>query len=356
MSVPFRIGVIQLAMEPVADVLAHARALDRAGFDTLWLAEPQFWWRKHSLEARSSTAVSALVAHETERLAVGWGIVSPYSRHPLQIAAEARVVQEVAGEGRFYLGLGPSKIFMKHAGIGVDAPARPYTAVREAIEIVREVLAGETVSYRGREFVAEIPSLKPDAEAPRWRVPLYIAGTGPRLQRAAGEIADGLLTASITTPAFVRYARANMHEGAKLAGRDADDLDLGSVVVASVGLDRRGGREGAREIAAMYLANKVQNIQGSADVLLELAGLTHDEIAPIAEAMESGGRQAAARAVSDEILDKVIPVAGTPDDCIEAIEKYREAGCTHLMLELWGDDRLEQIALFERHVLPHVTR
>lgn len=356
MAPPFRIGVIQLAMEPVAEMLEVARALDRAGFDTLWLAEPQFWWRKHSLEARSSTAVSALVARETERLAVGWGIVSPYSRHPLQIAAEARVLQEVAGEGRFSLGLGPSKIFMKQAAVGSDRPARSYTAVREAIEIIREALSGAAVSYRGREFAAEIPPLKPDADAPRWRVPLYIAGTGPRLQRAAGEIADGLLTASITTPAFVRYARANMEEGASAAGRDPSELDLGSVIVASVGLDRQHGREGAREIAAMYLANKVQNIQGSADVLLELAGLTREEIAPIAEAMETGGRKAAARAVTDEILDKVKPIAGTPGDCVEAIEEYREAGCTHLMLELWGDDRLEQIALFEQHVLPHIAR
>lgn len=356
MAPPFKIGVIQLAMEPVSEMLATARALDAGGFDTLWLAEPQFWWRKYSLEARSSTAVSVLVAHETKRLAVGWGIISPYSRHPLQIAVEARVLQEVAGEGRFYLGLGPSKIFMKHAAIGGEAPARPYTAVREAIEIVREALSGEAVSYRGKEFNAEIPALKPDADAPRWRAPLYIAGTGPRLQRAAGELADGLLLASITTPAFVRYARANLEEGAASAGRDASGLDVGCVIVASIGHDRESGREGAREIAAMYLANKVQNIQGSADTLLELAGLSHDEIRPIAEAMETGGRKAAARACTDEILDKVRPVAGTPADCIAAMEEYRDAGCTHMMLELWGDNRLEQVDLFARHVLPHFRR
>lgn len=356
MAAPFRIGVIQLAMEPVAEMLEHAQALDRAGFDTLWLAEPQFWWRKHSLEARSSTAISVLVARETERIAVGWGIISPYSRHPLQIAAEARVLQEVAGEGRFFLGLGPSKIFMKHARIGEEAAAKPYTAVREAVEIVREALSGEAVSYRGREFSADIPPLELDADAPRWRVPLYIAGTGPRLQRAAGEIADGVLTASITTPAFVRYARENMEAGARAAGRDPSELDLGSVVVASVGRDRDRGREGAREIAAMYLANKVQNIRGSADVLLELAGLSHEEIAPIAEAMESGGRKAAAAAVTDELLDKVRPVAGTPAECIDAIREYQDAGCSHLMLELWGDDRVEQIELLEREVLPHIAR
>ena len=69
----------------------------------------------------------------------------------------------------------------------------------------------------------------------------------------------------------------------------------------------------------MYLANKVQNIQGAADTLLECAGLTQDEIRPVAEAMEAGGRLAAKAAVTDEILDKCRPIAGTPEDCIAAI-------------------------------------
>src|SRR5207253_1776733 len=58
-ALPFRIGVMQLTMEPLDEVLAHARALDAAGFDTIWLAEAYPWWRKHSMEARSSTALSA---------------------------------------------------------------------------------------------------------------------------------------------------------------------------------------------------------------------------------------------------------------------------------------------------------
>ena len=121
MSPPFRIGVMQLTMEPLEEVLEHARAIDEGGFDTIWLAEAYPWWRKHSMEARSSTALSPLVARETERLAVGWGIISPFTRHPIQIAMEARVTQEAAGPGRFYLGLGVSKIFMRHAAIEVEA-------------------------------------------------------------------------------------------------------------------------------------------------------------------------------------------------------------------------------------------
>ena len=105
----------------------------------------------------------------------------------------------------------------------------------------------------------------------------------------------------------------------------------------------------------MYLANKVQNIQGSADTLLDLAGIEQDEIRPVAEAMEQGGRLAAKAKVSDALLDKCRPIAGTPADCIAAIEEYRDAGCTHVMLELWGADRHEQIRLFGEKVLPHVA-
>jgi 5,10-methylenetetrahydromethanopterin reductase len=353
-TVPFRVGVMQLTMEPLAEILGHARALDEHGFDTIWLAEAYPWWRKHQMEARSSTALSPLIGRDTERLAVGWGIISPYTRHPVQVAMEARVTQEAVGEGRFYLGFGASKIFMKHVGEGARKPARPRTAVKEAIEIVRAALSGEELHYDGKEFTAHVPPLADEAETPRGAPPLYVAGTGPRMQELAGEVGDGLLTPSITTPAFVRYARENMARGAERAGRDPDELDLGCTIVASIDEDRERGRQGAREIAGMYLANKVQNIQASADTLLDKAELTMDEIRPIAEAMERGGRLEAARAVTDEILDKSKPIAGTPEDCIAAIEEYREAGCSHIMLELWGEDRDEQIRRFGEQVLPAV--
>jgi 5,10-methylenetetrahydromethanopterin reductase len=147
-----------------------------------------------------------------------------------------------------------------------------------------------------------------------------------------------------------------MEEGARKAGKDDSKLDLGSVIVGSIGEDPKSAREGAREMAAMYLSNKVQNIRGSADTLLECAGLSFEEIRPIADAMEKGGRKAAARAVTDAVLEKVRPIAGTPAQCIARLEEYRAAGCTHIMLELWGDDRLEQARLFGEKVLPHFSK
>src|SRR5512132_698628 len=71
MAQPFRIGVMQLTMEPLEEMLESARVMDRAGMDTIWLAEAYPWWRKHGMEARSSTVVSGLIAKATERLTVG---------------------------------------------------------------------------------------------------------------------------------------------------------------------------------------------------------------------------------------------------------------------------------------------
>jgi 5,10-methylenetetrahydromethanopterin reductase len=341
MAQPFRIGVMQLTMEPLDDMLESARVMDRAGLDTIWLAEAYPWWRKHGMEARSSTVVSALIASETERLTVGWGIISPFTRHPVQVAMDARVVQEAAGPGRFLLGFGTSKIFLNNARLNGRRTLGP---MREAVEIVRGVLGGEAFQYAGDTFSADVPGLQDVAETPRDVPPVYVAATAPKMQALAGEIADGCLTPSITTPAFVRYTRENV--GA--------DIDIGCTIVASIDeSDRDAGRDGAREIAGMYLANKVQNIKGAADTLLDLAGLKQDEIRPVAEAMEQGGRLAAKAKVTDEMLDKCKPIAGTPADCIAAIEEYRDAGCTHVMLELWGERRHEQIELFGSEVLPH---
>ena len=353
MTVPFNIGVLQLSMEPVRETVAMAKACEDAGFDAFWIAEAYPWWRKHSFEARSSTAILAVIASQTRRIQLGWGIISPYTRHPVQIAMEARVMQDLAGD-RFLLGLGASKIFMKEIGEGDKIG--PATVMRESIEIIRGVLKGEAFNYQGKVFAASVPPLKPDAHTPRDAPPVYVAATGPVLQKMSGSISDGLLTASITTPEFVRYSRKNMEEGARKAGKDASKLILGSVIVGSIGRDSAKGKEGAREQAAMYLANKVQNIAGAADVLLQCAGLTFDEIRPIAEAMEKGGRKAAAKAVNDDILRKVCAIAGTPDECIERIEQYRAAGCTHIMLEIWGDDRTGQAKLFGDAVLPHFKR
>src|SRR5829696_8573451 len=230
MSQPFRIGVMQLTMEPLEEMLATARVLDETGMDTIWLAEAYPWWRKHGMEARSSTVVSALMARETTRLTIGWGIISPFTRHPVQVAMDARVVQEAAGAGRFLLGFGTSKIFLNNARMQTRKTLGP---MRDAVAIVRGVLGGEECHYEGEAWSADVPALQDEAETPREVPPVYVAATAPKMQALSGEIADGCLTPSITTPAFVRYTRDNV----------AADIDIGCTVIASIdSSDRDRGR------------------------------------------------------------------------------------------------------------------
>src|SRR3954467_2097247 len=137
---------MQLTMEPLDEMVASARAMDEAGMDTIWLAEAYPWWRKHGMEARSSTVVSALMGRETERLTIGWGIISPFTRPPGPVALEARVVQEAA-PGRFILGFGTSKIFLNNAQMQTKKTLGP---MRDAVEIVRGVVGGGAVTYGGQ--------------------------------------------------------------------------------------------------------------------------------------------------------------------------------------------------------------
>src|SRR5437660_6084318 len=122
------------------------------------------------MEARASTVTSAVLAKHTERLTIGWGIISPFTRHPVQVAMDARVVQEAAGPDRFILGFGTSKIFLNNAGMQTNKTLGP---MRDAVEIVRGVLGGGPFEYTGSTWSASVPALRPEAETPRDVPPAY---------------------------------------------------------------------------------------------------------------------------------------------------------------------------------------
>ena len=82
--------------------------------------------------------------------------------------------------------------------------------MREAVEIVRGVLGGEAFEYEGETCSASRACARSEAETPRGVPPLYVAATAPKMQMLAGEIADGLLTPSITTPDYVRWTVGNV--------------------------------------------------------------------------------------------------------------------------------------------------
>ena len=107
----------------------------------LWTSVGPSYRRKARTSRKNpATGVSSLMARDTERLTIAWGIVSAYTRHPVQAAMDARVVQEAAGPGRFIAGFGTSKIFLNNTKQGgPPKETKPLAHMRDSVEIMREL-------------------------------------------------------------------------------------------------------------------------------------------------------------------------------------------------------------------------
>ena len=79
----FRVGVMQLTMEPLEEVLEHARVMDEARFDTIWLAEAYPWWRSTRWRRAPRRRCRRWWPARPSGSPSGWGIISPYTRHPV---------------------------------------------------------------------------------------------------------------------------------------------------------------------------------------------------------------------------------------------------------------------------------
>src|SRR5438552_827901 len=153
---------------PPVDVPAIVRRAESAGYDSIW-----------SEESTNYDGFSPLVvaAQHTERMRLATGIVNVYTRGPALLAQSAAAVAELSG-GRFVLGLGASSNVIVEQWNRI-AFERPLAKVRETVEILRAVLAGERGPGGFR---------LPQAPPP---VPIVLAALRERMLRLAGEIADG---------------------------------------------------------------------------------------------------------------------------------------------------------------------
>lgn len=337
-------GICFLSVLPIDEIVRYARVADNAGIDSFWIGEGYHFFRRLHGEARSATTTLAAIAISTKRIRIGCAIIPPYTRHPSLIAMEAVALDELS-HGRFVLGLGAAKAGIVYLGYD-EANMRPITAHKETIEIVRELLAGNTVNYRGKMFTAEAPSLDPGEKARK--VPIYIGATGPKMLRLGGAIADGVILPTFTTTNFVKYACKEIRESAERSGRDFSKIPIGATLPFSTAEDGDKARDAIRGLAAVYITNKLQNIKN--DMILKAAGLTYDEAKPVRDALLSKGLEAAKEHVANEMLDKVV-VSGTPEECIRKFKELADAGLTlPILYQVLGPDKEEAIKLVSTQI------
>jgi alkanesulfonate monooxygenase SsuD/methylene tetrahydromethanopterin reductase-like flavin-dependent oxidoreductase (luciferase family) len=155
-------------------------------------------------------------------------VIQVGTRTPVAVAQAAITLSNLSG-GRFLLGLGASGPQVIEGLHGVSF-ARPLSRLRETVDIVRQVIGGAKISYRGREF--RIPWAGGDTVPMKlsmraeYQIPIYLATLSPAMLRLTGEIADGWLGTSFVPEGADAAYFTHLDEGLARSGRSRDDLDI----------------------------------------------------------------------------------------------------------------------------------
>src|SRR5262245_27595992 len=162
-----------------AQACARVCSAEAAGVDTVWVAEA---W------GRDCFTILTLLAQATTRIKLGTGIVNCYSRTPAALAQHFATLDEFSG-GRMIIGLGTSGHRVMEHFHGV--PFQPsLTRLREYVEIIRILLAGEPLKYQGRLFRLE-RGFRLRFPPVRSSIPIFIASRTPKSVAQTAALADG---------------------------------------------------------------------------------------------------------------------------------------------------------------------
>lgn len=264
----------------------------------------------------------ALAAGATERMRLGTGIAGVFQRGPALLAQEAAALADIS-DGRFVLGLGASSDRIV-AGWNAIPFERPYSRVRETLELVRPVLDGERNQLG---FKLDTP--------PRQRVPIVLAALRGRMLRLAAESADGAFT-NFLPLSGVERVRAELAEA-------PPGFDLLCRFFCLPG-ERAEVEPTARFMFASYITVPVYA------AFFEWLG--HGEaIAEMREAWAARDRERALAAAPWELIEQTF-VLGTPAEMKTRLAAFRQAGITTpILMPVCPPDRLP--ALIEALAPPH---
>ena len=303
-----------------------AKAADEDGFAALWFAENPF--------QRGVLATAGACAAATRRVRIGVGVVNPYMRHPAQIAMDFAALDELSG-GRAILGIG-SGIAGALQRVGFDT-SRPVAAVREAVEIVRAMLSGQSVTMNGQVFKIDAARLG----FPARPLPIYMAAASERALRVCGQIADGLIVSNMTPPRMTRRMAAIVVDAAAEAGRPkpwfvqyvpcavADDREIARAAVkAAIG----------EALTLLWPVGDIWPLRR--EVAVAESGIPRRDFVFALERLRRGEPAAE---VIDERFVVAFAIAGTAQECLQQAKRYRETGVDELALTFAGKQATEGI-------------
>jgi len=202
-----RIGIAASA-STANEVLQNIQAAEESGISAAWLTTGG--------TGLDGLTVFAAAAAQTEKIMLGTSITPTFPRHPIVVAQQVQVLDQLA-PGRFRLGIGSSHRPTMRAMFGIEMKA-PLGHLREYIHILKQLLHQGSVDFDGRYYHAHGTIPAPVD------VPIMASALQPGSFELCGAEADGAIS-WVCPSAYLRdVAMPALRTGADKAGREVPPL------------------------------------------------------------------------------------------------------------------------------------
>ncbi len=281
----------------------------------------------------------------TKKIKLCTGVSDCHRFHPALMAHKVATLDQISN-GRGMIGLGAGEA-MNIDMYGLDRN-KSVSKLREYIILLREFWTKKKVN-RNSEFWGEIKKayiqIKPIQKSP----PIYIAGNGPKTRQITGELADGWYPL-YQPPWLYKEKQKEVFDAAKAAGRDPTEIDY--VYDCFVAIDNEDPENAIKRcefFKSSYLLNSFITNEAYPNLDLPEDFNVHDfEM----NSMNSMDYLENLDKLPETILQDT-NCLGTIDDVISSIEKYKQAGATHMSLMNRGPDTNKVYEIFRDKIIPY---
>ena len=277
-------------------IMELAKRAEESGFYGVALAE--------HVGASSEDVMVAMgaLSQVCKKIKLLTNLINHHPRHPVVLAMAASTLS-AASNGRFILGLGTGAADSLQS-LNVD-DEHPIRKMGEVMEIIRRLLAGEEVSYRGDFFKISSAKL---VQGKGLHVPISVAGIQNAMLRFVSKRADGILLSNGSTVEYVEHCVKIIKEFSPPHFETACSI---SYIPTS---NREEGLKIAREIVLRYLV-----IPGIGETILENSGFDPNIAKDARKQVYSG--------LKPELLESMVAL-GKEEKLIERIHIMRKSGIT----------------------------
>lgn len=334
-------GVGLAPVEPLKKITWLAKTAEDLGFKYFVHADQRFRGERDVYVTLTADAFN------TSKIQLGPCVSDPYSRIPGMQATAIASLDEVSN-GRALLTLGAGGAGFKQLQM---ERKQPNVAIREAILIIKKLLLGEEVTFKGKMF--SVDRAKMNFEC-RKDIPIFIASRSPSNLKLAGEVADGAVIAFASKDILI-HAIERVREGANKAGRKLEDLKLIAWVYTAISEDSNSAVNNVRPFVTQALLNT------SPEMYPTMFRTLPEEVTSFISKSRNGNEQAAyedRRYLTDEVIRR-FSVAGTPIECIEKLRDIVNLGIETIWLRCFSApysevDHEKVLMPFAERVMPYV--